>query len=259
MTIWMETDKAFYLGGQAWIVEENLETAWAEKHIVRNPAYSWVLGKFVEADKANSNKQYFSMEGLKMAQPSILHAPMNMNHSVRRVVGTYVSTELVYPTDAAAEDPLNPYVEALGAFWKHYFPEEFHLVDSAAKEGELYFSMECLPRQVKCFGDNGCESTFDYDGPSSPTYCAHLNERSSDKYLIEPHFTAGAILVPPVRPGWKHASVEQLSKLVSDNAKEAEMAYNGIADTAPQLSSVEWEDMMLQLMEFARDVGTKKA
>lgn len=259
MSVWLETDRAFYLGGQAWIVEENLEIAWAEKHVVRNPALSWVLGKFVEADKANSNKQYFSLDGLKLAQPSILHAPMNMNHSSRRVVGTYVATELVYPTDTAdASDPSHPYIEALGVFWKHYFPEEHHLIESAAKDGMLYFSMECLPRQVKCFGEGGCESVFDYDGPSSPTYCAHLNERSSDKYLIEPHFTAGAILVPPVKPGWKDASAEQLSQLVATSAAEMEMAYNGIANSAPQLSTTDWESMMFQLLEFSRDVGTKE-
>lgn len=265
MSVWLETDRAFYLGGAATLVEEiqtqgmpQWEMAWAEKHVVQNPAYSWVLGNFVEADKANSNRQYFALDGLRMAQPTIVHAPMNMNHSTRRVVGTYVATELVYPTDTAAADPLNPYIEALGVFWKHYFPEEFQLVEAAAKEGMLYFSMECLPRQVKCFGDTGCQATFDYDGPASPSYCAHLNERSSDKYLIEPHFTAGAILVPPIKPGWKNATVEQLSQLVEDNAREMEMAYNGIANSAPELSSVEWESMMFQLMEFARNVDTKE-
>lgn len=315
MTTWIQGERSFFLGAQAFLVEDDREIAssWASKHIVTNPAYKFVLGRFVEADRANNNKQLFSLKGLQLARPTIAHAPMNMNHSSRRVVGAFVATDLVYPTGQRAaaggvlepgsptppydcpvcgesvgpedlpegQDPmvpgvtpcphcgavldtngrlvdsqqagasdagLNAYIEALGVFWRHYFPEEFALVEAAHAEGKLYYSMECIPAQIQCAGADGCGETYEYAGRISDTYCSHLNDHISDKHLIDPHFTAGAILVPPVRPGWSNADIHSL---VAGHAELAEQIYDGVREDLRHLDSRDWELLMAQLLALS--------
>jgi hypothetical protein len=280
MTTWLEGERSFFLGAQAFLVEDDREIAasWASPYVMQNAAYKYVLGRFVEADRANNNKQLFTLAGLQMARPTITHAPMNMNHAHRRVVGAFVATELVYPTgpiQAAAGEPcpgcgepvpegdvcpscskallaeeiaLNPYIEALGVFWKHYFPEDFALVEDAHAEGRLYYSMECIPAKIQCAGDEGCGATYEYAGRKSNSYCAHLNEHVSDKLLIQPHFTAGAILVPPVRPGWTHADVHSL---VAKHEQLASDIYDGVKSDLGHLDPTQWESIMAELLVLA--------
>lgn len=375
MTEWLEGNRSFFMGAQAHLIDDDRETAstWASKHVVHNPAYSWVIGRFVESDRANNNRQLFSLKGLQMAQPSIQHAPMNMNHNNRRVVGAFVASELLYPTAGpveeakefspekrdklakegkaqsdgsypienesdlknaiqafgrsknpsatkahikkranalglssllpaewsmdmeemdspkcencgadmvmssegemecpmCGEDPeddedtedakkkkdsecasaltasLNPYIESLGVVWRHYFPEEHMLIARAHQEGSLYYSMECVPSHVQCTGDGGCEQTFEYAGRISPTYCDHLNKTTSDKFLINPHFTAGAIIVPPVSPGWANADIHSL---VAKQAELAERVYEGVKEELPHLDAAQWEGLMAELL-----------
>lgn len=306
MTMWMEGNRSFFFGAQAMLIdnEREMATSWAAKHVLHNPAYKYVLGRFVEADRPNNNKQLFSLEGLQMARPTITHAPMNMNHAHRRVVGSYVATELIYPTNEAAADlcpncgadmngpvctncglgdkagsgepcpkcgnpmgdgevcpscsaysaakaagvEFNPYIEALGVFWKHYFPEDYALVEDAHATGRLYFSMECIPAQIQCAGGDGCGQTFEYAGRQSKTYCAHLNDHVSDKFLIDPHFTAGAILIPPVKPGWTHADVHSL---VAQHEQLAERIHDGIKGDMGHLDPAQWESLMGELLVLA--------
>lgn len=277
MTTVVEGKHSIFMGAQAFLLENDRETAssWASEHITKNPAYKWVLGRFVEADRPNNNKQLFSLEGLQMSRPTIAHAPMNLNHSSRRVVGAYVATDLVYPTDGASVESadltcgapifdadgkqigvvgelaqvsdagLNPYIEALGVFWRRYFPEEYALVEAAHAEGRLYYSMECVPQQVQCAGAAGCGETYEYDGRVSDTYCSHLNEHVSDKFLINPHFTAGAVLVQGVRPGWSHADVHTL---VAGYADLAETIYDGVSRDLSHLDPRDWELLMNELL-----------
>jgi hypothetical protein len=257
MTVWVEGEHSFFLGAKASLIEDNHEVAanWASDFVVPNPAYSWILGRFVESDKANNNRQLFSLKGLQMAKPSIQHAPMNMNHSNRRVVGAFVASELLYPTvpdgeEAAESASLNPYIESLAVVWKHYFPDEYVEIARAHHEGALYYSMECVPSHVQCTGEGGCEETFEYAGRISPTYCEHLNKTTSDKYLINPWFTAGACIVPPVRPGWANADVHSL---VSRQVELAERIHDGIADEMPHLSAAEWEGLMTEFMALVAE------
>lgn len=258
-TAWFEGPHSFFMGSQAELIvnDRELAAAWYSDKIVHNPAFAHVVGRFVEADRANDNKQLFSLEGLKLARPTITHAPMNMNHSSRRVVGAFIGTDLLFPTGtegepegegASGDAGLNPYIEALGVFWRHYFAEEYDLIEAAHAEGKLAFSMECIPRRIQCSGNGGCGNEFAYDGRTSPTYCAHLNMSASDKYLIDPHFTAGALLVPPTMPGWTHAEVH---KLVAQHAALAERIYNGVATSFSHLDPREWEQMMGELLHFA--------
>lgn len=287
MTTLVEGKRSFFLGCQAELIENGRDMAasWASKHVVHNPAHAWVIGRYVEADRANSNRQLFSLEGLQLGQPTITHAPMNLNHQARRVMGAYVATELLYPTQTAnapatktcpacgemfdaslypagacphcgvgdqpamaAAAELNPYIEALGVVWKHYFRDEFALVESAHAEGKLYFSMECVSDKIECAGEGGCGGSYDYAGVQSPTYCEHINQHTCDRYLVNPHFLAGAILIPPVQPGWNQAKVHSL---VAKHADLADRIYEGVKEDLSHLDASEWEAVMGELLVMA--------
>ena len=101
-------------------------------------------------------------------------------------------------------------------------------------------------------GENGCGNEFAYKGPRHTSYCPHLNEYSSIKQLNKPHFLAGALIIPPVLPGWKNAKVKELAELVKEQAAEAEAAYEGIASEFSHLDPKEWETLMLMVLQAAK-------
>ena len=262
MTIVLERQSSYTLADQAWLVEEDRELAWAEKHVVRNPAFKWVLGKFVQTDQANQNGHVFDLEEMKTAKDSVLHAPMNMLHRPKQIVGTYVATEMIYPTGADAQSAAEaaglavettPYLEALAAFWRYYFPEEYDMVERAHSTGNLFFSMECVPEKLRCELD-GCGREFDYKGRQDPSYCDHLNQPRSRKLMMHPHFTAGALIIPPARPGWRNADVKELA-MATDEERQA--LYDQISEAAPHLDAKAWEGLMERLM--AADAPDLKA
>lgn len=265
-----EGKNRFYFGARAHLIENDREMAsdWAVPHIVHNPAHAWVIGRFVEADRANNNKQYFRLGDLQVAQPTITYAPMNINHSWRNIVGAYTASELVYPTgEAAAEsdDGLNPFIESLGVVWKYYFPDEFRLVQAANSQGKLFFSMEAIPESLSTIGGSDDEASYPYEGRISPNYPSEINERScSGIVLNKPHFTGGALIIPPVNPGWSNADVTQVAKYMGDSLREAEKAYEEISMAAPDLAAQQWEAMMDELLyqdylnEEARDFNAKQ-
>lgn len=216
---------------------------WASKHIINNKAIKWLVGSYVEADNPNSNGQQWSLTDLRESQYSISNTPMNLGHRPTSIVGTFVASEMIYPDYAEG----NPYIETLGAFWKYYFPEELAMVETAYEMGALYQSMECIAESVTCAGENGCGQTFEYAGPMSESYCEHILSRASSRQLNKPLFLAGALIYPPDRPGWKNASIKDLSQLVSDEDKQ-EM-ISSIAKASPELSPKEWELMMFKIIE----------
>jgi hypothetical protein len=245
VTILTENNHSFFFSTQASLVDTDRDMAsqWASAHIVSNPAIKWITGKYVEADNANSNGQYWSLEDLRLSQATILHSPMNISHRANNIVGTFVASEMMYPAQGEA----NPYIETLGAYWKYYFPDELQYIEDAFAEGSLYQSMECVAESVTCAGPLGCGETFAYTGPMAQNYCEHIKERSSYRQLNNPHFLAGALIYPPDRPGWNQASVKDLSKYVSDETKDA--IIRSIASECPHLSAKNWEQMMFAVVE----------
>lgn len=254
-----EGNRAFYLTCAAHILDTSKELAWAESYVVENSALKWIKGRYAEADRANLNRQYFGMENLKFGQPLLAHAPLNINHTPL-IVGAYAASEIVYPTGEGAEDDdqgLNPYLDALSVFWKHYFPDEYQEVEKAHKAGQLFYSMECVPDEIACTGDAGCGRSFEYSGRSHATYCDHLNDPKSGviKDLIRPHFTAGALIVPPVKPGWHKADIKQISQIVKDHAEQAETLYSGLEADAPEGDVALWEQVMAEILLEAEASG----
>jgi hypothetical protein len=148
MTVVIEGKNSFFLGDRAELLPTDRDLAWAEQYVKPNPALKYVLGRYVEADRANHNRQYWALNDLLMSQPSIQHAPMNLLHAPRSAVGTFIASEMMYPVAGETQENAfeydNPYIEALGAFWTYYFPQEFKLVEAAHASGNLFFSMECI-------------------------------------------------------------------------------------------------------------------
>ncbi len=219
MTICLERNDRMVVASQAWLVTQDREMAWAEDLIRHNPTYAWILGKYIGTGTPNLNGHIFDATESATTKDSLIYAPMNMLHSPRAIMGTYVGAELVYPTngpDLSASAALGlppetePFVESLAAFWKYYFAEEYELVRMAHAEGSLAQSMEAIPASVTCATGN-CGQTFPYAGRTSDTYCEHLNGHAAPKKLNKPIFTAGAIVVPPSRPAWRGARVSEIT------------------------------------------------
>lgn len=250
MTIMVEAADSFKFIGSAHVFNEDIETAstWASKHMTTNKDYKWIVGKYAESDNANSNRQYFELSGLQLAKPSLQYSPMNIDHHQNENVGTWVAADILYPKDNSPI--LNPYIEVLGAFWKTKFPETLERVESAFNSGMLALSMEAIGESVTCIGENSCGSTYPFKGPSHPSYCAHINERASDRQLNKPWFRGGALILPPNRPGWNLADVTEVARSASD--EENQSVLDDVEKTFPQMESSEWQKVLYghQLRSF---------
>lgn len=254
MSFTYEGKNRIYLGCEATLIENEREIAsdWAAKHVLLNPAHAWVLGKFVESDRANKNQQYFALDDLRMQSPTIAHAPLNINHNARNIVGAYVASELIYPAgEEAGDETLNPYIESLAVVWKYYFPDEYRDIQKASQTGGLYYSMECVPNTVSTVGGTDDSIEYKYEGRQSPTYPKELNERSVPMKLHAPHFVGGALVLAPQKPAWNKADVQQVSTFLNDSWKQAEMAYEVGANDAPKVSeAANWEALMAELLRL---------
>lgn len=239
-----------YMAAEARLIENEREiaSAWAANHIVLNPAHSWILGKFVEADRANKNQQFFTLEGLQMGNPSIAHGPMNVNHNPRNVVGAFVASELIFPAETAGEEPLNPYIESLAVFWKYYFPDEYRAIQNASGDGGLFYSMECVPQGLSTIGGSNDATVYPYEGRQSPNYSKEINERTYPIMLHGPHFTGGALVIPPEKPAWCNADAQMVSQFLDKNWAEVEAAYEGIKTATPHLTAATWEALMMEII-----------
>lgn len=249
MTIITHGRKSVFLTTRPMLLDDSKDIAdsWASKHIAPNPALKWIIGKYCEADNANQNGQYWSLEDLRLKQPTIHHAPMNVNHVPHKIVGTYVASEMMYPkADDADDGGAHPYIETVSAFWKAYFPETLEEVEKAYNEGTLFQSMECVAETVTCM--EGCGQTFEYAGSRSESYCSHINQ-GGVKALNKPHFMAGALIIPPTRPGWRGASVQEISELIGSQADEAERIMAHLEKQAPDLAVTQWESAMVELLK----------
>lgn len=246
MAVLTENKNSFFLSTPAILLDDDKECAsdWASKHIIPNKWFKWILANYVEADKPNLNKQYWSLGDLEDNVQSIANTPMNLGHRHRNIVGSWTNAEILYPTESSS----NPHIETLGALWKYYFPEVMNNVQDAYDIGSLAVSMECVAESITCFGENGCQQTFDYAGPHHDSYCDHLNSYASVRKLNHPHFLAGALVLPPENPAWPGADVKELSTLTTDEEKDRQI--ESIKSEFPNLDAAQWEKMMYAIMSL---------
>lgn len=254
--ILVPTSAGFVTGGFAALIDDDgVARAWAERLVRKDPDLRWIIGNYVEADQANSNGHIFPLDELLTAQHTIPGKPLNMLHREHYIVGYFAGAQLLDGTGAAYEaagqpeaaEAGHPYVEALAGLWHGRFPEEFFQIQKAHKEGSLYFSMECVPEAVSC---PTCSHEAIFSGLESDTYCAHMQGATGPKVLRRPMFSGGAIIIPPVRPGWDRADIKTISRMLETDV-ELEALEADVANEFPHLGRRQWEQMMAQIMALA--------
>lgn len=214
-----------------------------------SPYVKWITGSYVEADNPNSNGQFWTRGDLELAEYTIRYSPLNMVHNVRRPVGFFASTKTVeFQRDQAGKGMR---VEALAGLWAHVFPFESALVDQADEQQLLFFSMECVGSHLICGGPQGCGQQYAYSDVENQ--CAHLKERSSVRHIVNPIFRGGALIIPPVKPGWKdaHANVYQQAVLDAayEYAEQTESAYASVQAEGAALTPAAWEALMAAIIQ----------
>ncbi len=216
-----------------------LAARWQEQSAA-NPYFTWIQGRFVEAEQANGNGALWTTGDLQFGEMGVAHGPLNWLHQSRRVIGTIADARLVRP-GAGAEHAAaaRPYIAATAAVWKWIYPGEAADLQRASDARRLYYSMECVAERVQCAGDAGCGESFDYlaamTDPAST--CGHIRGRTSSRRMVNPSFLGGAVIVPPVRPGWKDASASVMRQ-AAHLAAETSSANSG------GLTASEWEALM---------------
>lgn len=215
-----------------------------------SPFITWIAGDFAESDRPNQNKQFWTAGDLELAEYSVKYAPLNMVHKIRQPIGFYAATRTVKleHDEAAGTKPLK--IQALSGMWNHLFPFEALQVEAADEAGLLFYSMECRGTHLTCAGDQGCGETFDY--MAVETHCEHLLERASIRHIVNPTFRGGALIVPPVRPGWKEAHASVLTESVMQEAaafaEQNEQQYQVLNEQGAGLSASAWEQVMAMVV-----------
>lgn len=272
-TLVLDKGRSTYLVNAARVVKTDQEAAdyaaeaaadWSVEK--SNPFVQWIAGDFVEADNPNQNGQFWTAGDLELAEYSIRYAPLNMVHKFRQPIGFYAATKTVkLERDAAAAEVVNLAkpeeaqgslkIQALSGLWTHIFPFEAAQTEAANDANLLFYSMECRGTHLTCAshegrGLEGCGQTFDY--MQVDTHCEHLLERSSMRHIVNPTFRGGALIVPPVRPGWKNASASVLTDAVMQEAamfaEQNERAYSQLNAEGTELSASAWETLMAQIV-----------
>lgn len=220
-----------------------------------NPYITWIAGDFVEADNPNQNRQFWTAGDLELAEYSIKYAPLNMVHKFRQPVGFYAATRTVsLERETASTDIAEPAqgsmkIEALSGIWSHLFPFETAQAEAADAEGLLYYSMECRGTHLICAGPNGCGEKYEYAGAE---LCEHLMDRSSIRHIVNPTFRGGALIVPPVKPGWKQAKASILKDSIMQEAalfaEQTQDQYTAIAASGVDMTASAWEQLMAMVL-----------
>ena len=201
----VEPERAFVLhakSGRTVITGPVREVAMA------NAGFTYLRGRFVEADSPNANGAMWTTADLELGQNTVAGGPLNWLHDDRMIIGSLLDGQLVGSREEAS---MGNHIETTAAVWRFLFPKQTDAIEKAAKDHGLYFSMECISRQVACVdtpGRPGCGEQFDYGDYDAGNVCSHLRERSSVRRFVDPVFLGGAIIVPPVRPGWANADAE---------------------------------------------------
>lgn len=210
--------------------------------------YVKLRGRFVEAEKANGNGAYWSQGDLEFGLPTVAYGPLNWLHDERKVVGVLSDARMV-AREAAAASGVGPHIAADATMWRWLYPQETRLVERAADERKLWYSMECVSPEVECVGTHGCGTKMPYldalrrEGAA----CQHVKSREATRRFVDPIFQGGAIIVPPVTPGWASADLTVV--------REAASALEGDASLSTGLEDAEAAAMVQQVIEFARRQG----
>lgn len=195
-----------YMSARAHIVSEPsqlpraMASDWEEQKM--NDSFIWIAGRYVQANKPNKNRDYWSYDDIVAGEATIKYTPLNVLHKWDRPVGTFVETKIVHRATADDAEVL-PEVQALSVLWSANFPSVAEAALKAHEAGQLFYSMECVAETTQCMA---CERTFSFRASSSEV-CEHLANRTAARRWINPTFLGGALIFPPAKPGWEDADI----------------------------------------------------
>jgi hypothetical protein len=206
-----------------------------------NGAYTYLTGRLVGADTPNANGALWSSADLELGQNTVAGGPLNWLHDDQKIIGCLLDGEFTKADREGAAEGIGNHIVSSSAVWRFLFQKETATIQSAAKNGELYYSMECVSREVACVdspGRPGCGAQFGYADYDAGNCCSHLRERSSIRRFVDPLFLGAAVIVPPVKPGWAQANVELARQAASqmegqsheDQARDVAAAILGWAN-----------------------------
>lgn len=207
-----------------------LAAAW-EKASAANKLYLWVEGKYVEAEKANRNNAFWTAGDLELGEPTVAHGPLNWLHQEHHVIGTIAAAKLIPARQAAdANGSSQAHIRSLAAVWGYLFPTEARQVAQASDEGKLWYSMECISREVACQA-LGCHHVQPYRQyvTEVASRCPHVRDGGPRRF-VDPSFLGGAVIVPPVRPGWAGASASVLRQAAAEIERQTVSSFAGLTD-----------------------------
>lgn len=221
-----------------------------------------LTGSFVEAEKANVNGAYWTTADLDYAERTPIHAPVNFLHRTRHIIGAFTESKLVKPQLAAAERAQNqgrPFLAVNAVVWREFFPYESRMIEMASDNGLLFWSMECQSRTIRCETSadgqlQGCGSEYPFKQVMMPetagSVCQHLRERTAQRHFVQPRFNAGAVIVPPVKPGWReaHAEVRAAAEALTEQTFAEAASSRGYDDKT-------LVELMSQIMDYGRSLA----
>ncbi len=180
-----------------------------------NRAFSYVTGRYVQAETANQNGAFWAAEDLQFGAPSVAFGPVNMLHEEKAIVGTISEAHL-----HEQDDRFGTHITTCNVLWKYIFPGAVQAIEQAGAKGELWQSMECVADKIKCMG---CEEEFEYAGwmRDKSSGCDHLT-KGGTRRLVNPTFLATGIILGSARPAWGDADVE-VRKVTANLVDESEM------------------------------------
>lgn len=154
--------------------QPEIETfAFAEdvKKLAPNPKIMWLQGRYVEADKANSNGDQWTAGEIALKQLTPTLMPITVMHDLRSAVGTIAHTALRLPSED--NDVPRARLETILALWAHRFPEIADEAKMNAEQGTLMQSMECIAPSYEC---SACGQLFQFmpGRTDKERWCSHL-------------------------------------------------------------------------------------
>jgi hypothetical protein len=239
----IESDSGLFLTAPASVLGADRAAEW-EKAAAANPRYMYMQGRFVEADSPNRNNAFWSTQDLELAQATVANGPLNWLHDERHIIGTLTDSRMVYREHA---DTVGNHIQAMSAVWKFLYPKESEIIEKASSSNTLWYSMECVSESITCIdgpGKPGCGETFPYKSVmrEPAKVCGHLREKSSIRRFNQPTFLGGAVIIPPVRPGWGKADAAVMRQA-------AEVAERSHLDDS--LDRVDAEHMVAMVIAYA--------
>lgn len=238
-----EVNNKMLLTAPAWVPPVEFERALSPNNFMMHMA-----GRFVGGEKANRNRAFWSLGDLEFGAPTVAHGPLNWLHEGRHIIGSITDQKLIIPTSEQAAEGFEPHIAAMSGIWRWIYPDEAEVIEQASDQGKLWYSMECVSNEVECVGEGGCGAKVGYLDyiKNAPGSCQHMKQRAgADRRFAEPTFLGGAVIVPPVRPGWADANASVMRQAASLAEKAFEQAGK------PDMPAGDWERLMADVLTYA--------